>query len=274
MTWWKFQSKVQKAKKEILHASAEIAKNQPESLLQSFIDYVNSTQSANQLKMKVDIPQTGKLSVICQFNGEKEYQYSLSNNAPGKVQENPELLINALYRNKNLNFVNDELKRTLDEILKMHGLRKKIAFELEVHRRNGTLNLNLTHSYERLKTWTKDLDDRYAEVQAYHPKVWFNSPHFAERLHYIYKEFQREQTEQPIKPSDPVEADLMAILDDEVLSPETKDKARQLLEQYKRQQVEEKVVKEKGREQEALLILSTIEQHYVKKGGTVHGNSV
>ena len=273
MTWWKFQSKAQKAKKEILHASEEIAKNQPESLLQCFIDYVNRTQSTNHLKMKVDIPQTGKLSVICQFYGEKEYQYSLSNTAPGKVQENPELLINALYRNKGLNHVNDELKRIVDEILKVHGLKKRIATEWNV-RKDRVKTSTLTHSYAQLKMWEKELNDRYSEIQAYHPKVWFNSPHFAERLHYIYKEFQREQTEQPIKPSDPVEADLMAILGDEVLSPETKDKARDLLEQYKRQQVEEKVVKEKGREQEALLILSTIEQHYVKKGGTADGDSI
>lgn len=97
--------------------------------------------------------------------------------------------------------------------------------------------------------------------------MWSKTPFFVERLHASYKAFLTQRKAVEVSEClDPVELDLMALLDNEKLSEETKGKAATLLNSYREQKNEKEVEDMNSAEQEAQLILSTIEQHYMKGG--------
>lgn len=254
--WWAFQSKAKKASQEMLFAREEVVRNQPASELQSFIDFAKRTSSTYRLSVNVEVMEAGKLMIEFQFNEEKLYKCHV----PSLVQQHPEKLIRTLYKHEPLNDVNDELLHTKELLAKVECADVKME-----HFRT---NLTEYSAEERrvINLTEKKISDRHAVLSASMEKMWFNSPYLAERIHYVYRAFLLEQAS---RPSDSVEADLVALLDDEELSVETKGKARDLLAQYKALKKEEALDKVRGREEEALIILSTVEKHYVKKERSV-----
>lgn len=254
--WWKKDKLVKKQTLEEKHD--EMLQNQPDSLLEAFVQYVN-THRKNELELSVEFKEVGVMTFNCKFATEKTYEISLRNDTPFICQRDPEVLVKKLYQNKKLNRVIEafhdmekrqeelnDLKEELDRVTKLIENNESIDAYQEM--------LEVNEAMIFLKTKQRERDE-------YVRKLWSSSPYLAERLHVIYKEFVRYQENQP---SDPVEADLMAIIEDAKLSADTKMRAEEMLAEYKEQKRLSAQEESLDNENQALLTLRTIETHYLK----------
>lgn len=257
--WWK--SKARKEREENLAQSRKLAEQQPASLLQSFIDFANAHKDTYGLGLWVTVLDIGKISIHFQFTDEKEFQFNLSTEVSFTTQKDPERLINRLYTSNRLNHVIAELQRmenVKDEIVNDRERIEEVYVKLV-----DSLDLERIQEMAELR---KNIIKKQEELDSYLPKIWVNSPYLAERVHMVYKAFLRQNPIEPKRPTDPVELDLLAILEDVELSLEVRTKAEMMLATYREEKRVSMERNQQEKEQQALLILSTIETHYLKGG--------
>lgn len=241
---------------------------QSNSLLQEFMDYENRPQEYQHMLLRTYISEKGEFTLSIEFNGEGTHEFLLEGDTPFDVQQDPEPFILSLYQNEEYHQLKDRFARFMatekdlvllfESILENRDAHEKLCERLGSRASKQTL--------ADLDNWNRMANEAYELFQE-KMHMWSETPFFVERLHASYKAFlaQRKAVE-AIECVDPVEKDLMAILDNEKLSIETKDKAATLLSSYREQKSEKEVEDIDTAEQEAQLILSTIEQHYVKGG--------
>ena len=257
--WWK--SKARKEQEENLAQSRKLAEQQPASLLQSFVDFANAHKDTYGLGLWVTVLDIGKISIHFQFTDEKEFQFNLSTEVSFTTQKDPERLIKRLYTSNRLNHVIAELQR-MDE-MRYDIIADQERIEMIYGEIVETMDFERMHVMAELR---KNIIKKQEALDSYLPKIWVNSPYLAERVHMVYKAFLRQNPIQRERPTDPVELDLLAILEDVELSLEVRTKAEMMLATYREEKRVSTERNQQEKEQQALLILSTIETHYLKGG--------
>lgn len=259
MFWrWKKSEPIKEKTNEEKHL--EIIKNQPDSLLESFVRYVNRNEHF-RLRLAVNFKKERVLTVECQFKDEKNYHMNMRNDNPAIIQKDPEQMIVNLYDNKSRKKVNSEFQRMAEYQQDLNRLQWKIDNLNFVYK--GKSSPNAREAMREVEEMSEAKQFGQKEHDDYMKSIWYNSPYLAERLHAIYRVFLQEHT---TRKTDPVEADLLNILEDEELSDDTKKKADQMLSEYRAKKVVSTEDKLAHKENQALLTLSTIERHYLKRG--------
>ena len=255
--WWKRNKP--KKEKTLEEKQLELKSKQPGSLLQAFVQYVERHKK-DELELSVSFESNGVLTLYCQFKNEKNYEISMGKDTSLAVQRDPELMIMKLYENGQLN-------RVIQEFQRMEGIQEELnqwQWKIDNARMvyKGKASIRAHEAMLEALELASTKESRQREVDKYMKKIWFNSPYFAERLHAVYKEFWVQHTFR--QTADPVEADLLAILEDEDLSGSTKQKAENMLSDYRAKKAMSAEDKVAHKENQALLTLSTIERHYLK----------
>lgn len=251
--WWK--SKERKEQDALAEQSRQLAESLSGSLLAEFLDYVKRKQDIYRVRLWVDSKEPGKFSFHCKFDDEKEYQLNLTSIVAAQTIENPEVLILRLYDHKRLNFINSEFQR-------MEALREEIK-QMKHQVVHARYEQPRTPLLADMREMERNLIAKTKEHKDYMRKVWVHAPYTAERLHAIYRAFLRERK---LSPTDPVEVDLVDILEDMELSEETRQKARKMLNEYREKQRKEMERNVQMKEEAAHLVFSTIKAHYLEGG--------
>lgn len=259
MWWWTKKSEPIK-EKTLKEKHEEITQNQPTSLLESFIRYVNRNEHF-RLRIAVNLKKEGVLTLECQFTGEKNYHINMRDENPHIVQQDPEKMILNLFDNKSRKQVNSEFQRMVEYQQDLNRMQWKIDNLNFVYK--GKSSPNAMEAMREVEEMSEAKQFGQKEHDDYMESIWYNSPYFAERLYAIYRVFLQEQSN---RTSDPVEADLLNILEDEDLSAGTKKKADKMLSDYRAKKLMTTEDTLSHKENQALLTLSTIERHYLKGG--------
>lgn len=245
----------------------KLSLGQQNSLLQEFIDFANDTHHLYGFSVTTSISRDGMFTVVAGFEGERGIQFNLLGDLPFEAMEDPANFLASLCNDEEFDEIKEALHETEALLARLRVLLSQTSKTLTSHRelcvrlgnRASQRTLLDLIEWERLE---EELKEMVTEREGYLENIWYESPYFQERLCAIYREFLLQRT---VRPSDPVEADLVAILDNEKVSEQTKAKARSVLHDYRGQRAEKVEEDVNTAEQEANLILSTIEQHYLKK---------
>lgn len=257
--WWGNRKDKRNRQLEAPHPSVD--DRYQASALSAFIRYVNAHKE-HHLSIDLKIQETDSARIGFSFENEKTYITNLSDLKFDKCMENPELLVGSYFKSAKLNRINDrfheletsygkELKRLAQQIDHYHYVYRNKTSDTSYQ---AMLHAHALEEEKREK-------ERYYDVEM--TKLWRSSPFFAKRLEAVYFAFLREA---PTVTGDPVEADLLNILQDDDISPTTKEKAEHMLAAYRIQKQQVKKEVQADKENQALLTLSTIEQHYLKGG--------
>lgn len=264
--WWSRHYYAERKSAKSRHKA--LVAGQQKSLLQEFINYENRPQEYQHMLLRAIISEKGEFIFSVEFNGERTHEFVLEGDVPFEVQKNPELFILSLYHNEEYNGRNDDFCRFMDnekdlEILMETTLEGRDSHEALCERLGSRASQRTIQDLDDWNRMVKEISSLLREKKY----MLEESVFVAERLHGAYKAFLAQRTAiMTVAAVDPVEKDLASILDNEKLSNETKEKASALLHAYREQKSEKEVEEIDTAEQEARLILSTIEQHYVKGG--------
>lgn len=235
------------------------------SRLQEFIEFVDTATPSLKVQMRLRERKTGDALLSVEFEGERTHEFELGTTVLRQVHENPYRLIDCFQEDVDFARVNRKFDSFLSRHAAMNTLSNRMLF---VNFRLGKLQQRLGDPVNVVFSRTEQQTAlKMDELKREEASIYKSSPYFLERFEAIYRFFLTQRYPEEESCTDAIEADLSAIVANEGLSSETRARAAKLLEGYLHQRHQS--VNQVGLEAErqALVVLETIENHYVKGEG-------